>query len=292
MKRLIVTGDDFGASVAVNEAIEKAHKQGILNTASLMVGAPASKDAVARARAMPSLKVGLHLVVVRGRPVLPQSRVPGLVGNDGNFSSRLVLSGINFFFRPSVRRQLAAEIRAQFDLFAKTGLSLDHVNAHNHIHMHPTVMGLIVSIGADYGLAAIRLPHEPFRPSWKATGEGMVRRLANDILLRPMIAAYRRFLDRHEISYNDHVFGMNDNGNMDRSHLLGFLANLPDGVSEIFSHPATGKWPGMDKEAGSFRFSDELEALTDGEIAAALSRYGIECTAFAMLGGKTGKKYA
>ncbi len=291
MKRLIVTGDDFGASVAVNEAIEAAHRRGILNTASLMVGAPASEDAVGRAREMPSLGVGLHLVLVRGRPVLSPSLIPGLVGGDGRFSTRLVLSGINFFFRPSVRRQLAAEIRAQFEMFHESGLVLDHVNAHNHMHMHPTVMGLIVGIGADYGLRAMRLPHEPFGASWRATGEGLARRWANDIALRPMIAAYRRFLSRHGISYNDHVFGMNDNGNMDRSHMLGFLANLPDGVSEIFSHPATGQWPEMEPEARRFRFADELAALTDAETAAAIPRFGIEPTAFALVGEKTGKKW-
>ena len=286
MKRLIVTGDDFGASVAVNEAIEAAHKRGILNTASLMIGSLASDDAIARAREMPSLGVGLHLVLVRGRPVLPPSRIPDLVDGDGNLSTRLMLSGIRFFFLPAVRRQLAAEIRAQFELFRESGLVLDHVNAHNHMHLHPTVMGLIVGIGADYGLRAVRLPHEPFGASWRATGEGLARRWANDIFLRPMIAAYRRFLSRHGISYNDHVFGMNDSGNMDRRHILGFLANLPDGVSEIFSHPATGEWPEMEPEARGFRFADEFAALIDNEVAAALSRLGIERTAFAGLGEK------
>ncbi|MFI4922491.1 MAG: ChbG/HpnK family deacetylase, partial [Burkholderiales bacterium] len=64
MKRLIVTADDFGASLPVNEAIEQAHQNGILNTASLMVGAAAAPDAVERAKHMPSLKVGLHVVLV------------------------------------------------------------------------------------------------------------------------------------------------------------------------------------------------------------------------------------
>jgi predicted glycoside hydrolase/deacetylase ChbG (UPF0249 family) len=38
MKKLIITGDDFGFSLAVNEAIEEAHRCGVLSTASLMVG--------------------------------------------------------------------------------------------------------------------------------------------------------------------------------------------------------------------------------------------------------------
>ena len=59
-KRLIVTADDFGLSREVNEAVEQAHREGILTAASLMVSAPAAADAVARARRLPSLRVGLQ----------------------------------------------------------------------------------------------------------------------------------------------------------------------------------------------------------------------------------------
>lgn len=280
MKKLIVTGDDFGASLPVNDAIERAHRQGILNTASLMVGAPVAADAVLRARALPGLAVGLHLVLVCGRPVLPVEDVPDLVGADGAFSTRLVRAGFSFFFRPAVRRQLAAEIRAQFERFRATGLDLDHVNAHNHMHLHPTIFGLILRIGADYGLRAMRLPHEPYRASWRAAGEGLARRWANDVLLRPLIHAHRRRLARAGVACNDYVFGMNDNGAMDRERLLAFLDHLPDGVSEIFCHPATAPWPEMEPAARHYRVADEFAALTDATVAAAIDRLGIEPVGF------------
>lgn len=288
MKFLIVTGDDFGASVAVNEAMETAHRQGILSTASLMVGAEGAADAVRRARALPDLRVGLHLVLVCGRPVLPPGDVPDLVDADGAFSTRLVRAGFSFFFRPRVRRQLAAEIRAQFERFRATGLALDHVNAHNHMHLHPTVLGLVLRIGAEYGMRAVRLPHEPFLASWRATGEGLVRRAANDLLLRPLLALHRRRLARAGMACNDYVFGMNDTGAMDRDRLLGFLAHLPDGVSEIYSHPATGPWAGMEPAAQRYRFAAELAALTDGTVAAAIPRLRIERTAFGALSAAGG----
>ena len=280
MKKLIVTGDDFGASLPVNDAIEQAHRQGILNTTSLMVGAPGAADAVVRARSLPGLAVGLHLVLVCGRPVLPPAEVPDLIGADGAFSTRLVRAGFAFFFRPAVRRQVAAEIRAQFERFRATGLDLDHVNAHNHIHLHPTILGLILRIGVDYGLRAIRLPHEPYRASWRATGNGLARRWANDVLLRPLIALHRRRLADARIACNDYVFGMNDNGAMDRQRLLAFLDHLPDGVSEIFCHPATGPWPEMEPAARHYRVADEFAALMDAAVAAAIVRRGIEPIGF------------
>ena len=87
MKRLIVTADDFGAAREVNDAVEAAHRGGILSAASLMVAAPAAADAIARARRLRSLRVGLHVVLLEGRPVLPPSAVAQLVDRDGVFPS-------------------------------------------------------------------------------------------------------------------------------------------------------------------------------------------------------------
>src|SRR5260370_16678223 len=161
MRRLIITADDFGRDVAINEAVEAASRDGILSGASLMVAAPAAADAVARAHRLPELRVGLHLVLTDGSPVLPPDEIRGLVGADGRFDDSQIRAGLRYFFRPGVRRLLAAEIRAQFEAFRATGLALDHVDAHQHMHLHPTIARLIVEIGRSYGMHAVRLPAEP-----------------------------------------------------------------------------------------------------------------------------------
>jgi hopanoid biosynthesis associated protein HpnK len=132
LKKLIVTADDFGAAVPMNEAVEQGHRSGVLSAASLMVGAPAVRDAVERARRLPSLGVGLHLTLVNGYPVLPPRQIPDLVGPDGRFSRHVVRFGIALFFVPKIQRQVEAEIEAQFQRFRLTGLPLDHVNGHQH----------------------------------------------------------------------------------------------------------------------------------------------------------------
>jgi chitin disaccharide deacetylase len=114
LKRLIVCADDFGLDKAVNEAVEAAHRDGVLTCASLMVGAPEAADAVARARRLSELGVGLHLVLVEGRPTAPVDMVGDLVDGRGEFDDRMVRAGFRFFFLPRVRRQLAIEIRARF----------------------------------------------------------------------------------------------------------------------------------------------------------------------------------
>jgi hopanoid biosynthesis associated protein HpnK len=248
-----------------------------------MVGGAAAGDAVERARRLPSLRIGLHLVLARGRPILPAARIPDLVGPDGNFSDRLVLAGVRYFFLPSVRRQLADEIRAQFEGFRATGLLLDHVNTHNHMHVHPTIFDLVIRVGRDFGLRAVRLPHEPFRSSGRGARSGFLRRLSNDVFLRLLIAAHRRRLQRAGIAHNDFVFGMNDSGAMDRDRMLGILSNLPHGVSEIYCHPATGPWPGIEPAARSYRFADELAALTDETVRTAMAAHRIEPITFSLL---------
>src|SRR5438067_3853250 len=198
-----------------------------------MVAAPAAADAVARAHRLTSLNVGLHLVLIDGSPVLPPDELDGLVCRDGRFDDNPLRAGLRFFFRPGARRRLAAEIRAQFEAFCATGLVLDHVNAHKHIHLHPTVDRLIVEIGCDYGLRAVRVPAEPQGPLRRAfPGERL-----------PMpppgfaVAALRRRLRRAGLAANDHVFGIAWSGAMIEDRILALLPCLPVGVNEFYFRP-------------------------------------------------------
>ncbi len=271
LKSLIVTADDFGAATAVNEAVETAFREGILTATSLMTGAPAAADAVRRARSLPGLGVGLHVVVVRGKATLPASEVSAIADCEGRLDSNLVRAGFRYFFSPTARHQLAAEIRAQFDAFATTGLTLDHVNAHNHMHLHPTVLSLILRIGREYGLRAMRLPNEP------SGGIGA-------LFLRPWIQLTRQRLRRAGIRHNDVLLGLSATGSMDRETMIAALASLPDGISEIMTHPASGGWDGSEPEAAGYRFADELAALIDPAVQDAASRSGAARINFAGIG--------
>ncbi len=283
MKQVIVTADDFGLALAVNEAVERAHRDGILTTASLMVGAGAAADAVERARRLPSLRVGLHVVLVHGRPVLPAARVPDLVDASGRFSDRLVSAGFAWFFRPGVRRQLKAEVRAQFEAFRSTGLALDHVNAHNHMHLHPTLLTAILEVGGEYGLGAMRVPYEPPLASFRAARAGLGRRLATAAGLAPWITLVRFRLRRAGVKSNHGVFGLHDSGAMDAGLVERMVSALPEGVTEMYFHPAAGRSPELDGEMPDYRHEAELAALTSPRVAAALRAAGIRRIAFSDL---------
>ena len=262
--RLIVTADDFGVHDSVNEAVERGHRDGILTCASLMVSGAAVCDAVARARRLPALGVGLHLVLVDGRPVLPASEVPDLVDARGRFRDNMALAGARFFFSPAVRRQLAAEIEAQFAAFAATGLPLDHLNAHKHFHLHPTVAALVVRVGRRFGLRAARAPVESadIVNAIEPTPRGLADRVA-----APWARSARARLRREGLVVPDQVFGLAWSGAMTAPRMENILRRLPPGLTELYVHPATADaYPGS---APGYRYTQELAALVDPGVRAA-----------------------
>lgn len=262
MKQVTFSADDFGLSECVNEAVERAHRDGILNAASLMVAGPAAADAVRRAQAMPGLRVGLHLVVIEGPAVLSPREIPHLVDAGGQFPPDQVRLGMNYFFRPRVRRQLGAEIRAQFAAFVATGLTLDHANAHKHMHLHPTVARLMLRIGREFGLRAVRIPAEP--PSVLArcgtyTGFG-------DRALYRWTALLRRQVRAAGMSANDHCFGLAWSGHMTAERVRCLLGELPPGRSELYFHPATAHDALLHRLMPNYEHEAELATLLDTEL--------------------------
>ena len=268
---LIVTADDFGIHEAVNEAVSEASRAGVLTAASLMVGAPAAQDAVRRARELPQLRVGLHLVLADGFAVLPREQIPDLVDGQGRFGDGMWLDGVRYFALPSLRRQLEAEIRAQFAAFARTGLVLDHVNAHKHFHLHPTLLRMIVRVGREFGVNAVRVPREPMWYSRRGAGLGA---MASNAFLMPWVALMKARLRAGGIAYNDQVFGIASTGQLDEESLLGILAKLPPGVTEIYLHPAVDTQAPIASTMSEYRHSAELAALLSARVAEAVAATG------------------
>lgn len=275
MRPIVVTADDFGLCEEVNEAVEEGHRNGILSAASLMASAPAAADAVARAHRLPNLRVGLHLVLVDGRPTLPPDRIPHLVETNGSFPTDLVRAGVRWFFSPAARRELEREIRAQFEAFRATGLAFDHVNGHNHMHLHPTVLGIVLRCAAEFGVPGLRLPYEP--ASLAGVGAhrtNLSERIAHCAAL-PWAKAMRRKIAKAGLRHNDTLLGLRASGHMNPDVVLAFLERLPEGIVELYFHPAARRtqylselMPGYDNEA-------EFKALVSPVVSARMRTLGL-----------------
>jgi chitin disaccharide deacetylase len=278
-KFLIVNADDFGLHAAVNSAVAQAAQTGVLTAASLMVAAPAAAEAVRLARELPQLCVGLHLVLTDGWPVLSHSEIPELVGEDGRFADQMVLDSFRYCASARMRSQLRAEIRAQFEVFARSGLRLDHVNTHKHFHLHPGILSEILVIGRDFGMSALRVPDEPL---WFSRSQGLAQGLTAP-LLSPWAGLMRRRLRRRGLVCNDRVFGMACSGDLNEARLLAILGRLPQGVTEIYLHPAIRTEDPLTPSMQNYRHADELAALLSPRVRAAVAASNAICGGYADL---------
>jgi len=284
MRPVIITADDFGYSEEINEAVERGHRDGVLTAASLMVTGAAAEDAVKRARRMPNLRVGLHLVLVQGTPVSDPATIPVLVDERGRFHDDLAKAGVLWFFHPQARAQLRREIEAQLRAYAETGLPLDHVNGHNHMQVHPTIFNELIRQLRNRPGTGLRLPREP----WSTTinDSSLIIRAANAlrwIVMAPCLSVMRRSLLRNGITHNHWLLGIKDSGHLTESTFLSLLDSLPEGVSEIHCHPASRRtteiaeaMPGYDNEA-------ELHALLSQAVSSRLVSMGLSGRGFSDL---------
>jgi hopanoid biosynthesis associated protein HpnK len=263
-RRLIVNADDFGLSHGVNEAVIRAHQHGVLTTASLMVNEAGFSEAVDLARANPRLGVGLHLSLVHGRSALSHAEIPGLVDGQGRFSSAPTSAGARFFFRPSLRSQVRAEIRAQLGKFASTGLKLDHVNGHLHLHLHPTVLSILLELAPEFGISRVRLTRDRFWLNARLADGRWLYRATHAIIFAALAAKARHAFERRGIRHTSAVFGLLQDSRVDESYVCGLLPHLPRGDSELYSHPS------LDDS------KHELDALLSGRVRQRLRELRIE----------------
>ncbi len=263
-RRLIVNADDFGRTPSINQAIVRAHREGILTTASLMVNEPFCDEAVSLARENPSLGIGLHLTLLCGHSALPRAMIPGLVNPKNEFTSSSAGAGFRYFFRAGLRDQLRQEIHAQFHKFRATGLPLDHVNGHLHLHLHPVIFNILMKDASELGLERIRLTDDPFWLNLQLASGQISYRVVHALIFHTLAWRARPVLKRRGFKHTDRVFGLLQNARVDEAYVSGLVARLPPGDSELYSHPSLDD------------FKDEFDALVSPQVQQQVKARGIE----------------
>lgn len=278
-RRLIISADDFGRSPGVNAAILAAHDEGVLTNCGLMVAGKAAPEAVAAARLRPSLGVGLHLVLVGGRPTLPPARIPRLVGRDGNFPDNPAAAGLRLALDSSARRELRAEVEAQFAAFVATGLPMSHWDGHLHFHLHPVVFDIAAQTAERFGCRRVRLPHDDFGRHRSLVGGRAWRQAPLAAIFALLLRRARRQLRGRGFCWPQRVYGFFQTGRIDAGYVLGLLPSLPPGTSELYLHPDTGPGP-------TGNGPTELAVLRSEEVRAAMDAAGIRRVRYHELGSE------
>jgi len=262
-RRLIVNADDFGLSHSVNEAVVRTHRDGILTSASLMVNEPGFEEAVRLAKENPALGVGLHLTFLMGHSTLPPEKIPGLVNSQGKFTNRPVGAGMGYFFKRGLRAQLRAEIHAQFEKFHSTGLTLDHVNGHLHLHLHPIIFRILMEDREKLGIRHLRLTRDCLSRSRKTSHGHWFYRVSHAAIYEWLSGRAREPLRQRGIKHAQITFGLLQNARVDEAYVLKLLPELPDGDSELYSHPSLDN------------FKHEFDALVSPRVRELVKQLGI-----------------
>ncbi len=274
-RQLIVTADDFGRSSEINQAVIRAHRQGILTGASLMVNGLAAGEAVRLAHKHPTLAVGLHLTLAGGKSTLPRRDIPDLVDPFDNFSNAPITAGFRYWADRRLRSQLRSEIAAQIERFRSFDLPLDHLDGHLNIHLHPTILGLLLEQAPARGIEHVRLTRDPLSIDRKIGTNAWPYRLTHTTIFRILADLAAPKLRAQDIAFTDHVFGLLQNDRVDEPYVLRLLDQLPPGVSELYCHP------------DSDIHRHELDALISPGVAAAIQTEGIRLTTYRELVGLT-----
>jgi hopanoid biosynthesis associated protein HpnK len=296
----IFTADDFGFSPALNGAVVLAHKQGVLGCASLMAGAPAAGQALALARELPGLCLGVHLTLIKGRAVLPPGRIPRLVDSEGRFPNSPAATGWRYFLRPGLLPAVRQELAAQVEAVLAAGRQVWFLNAHLHLHLHPRLLPVVLDLAREYRIPGLRLAREDWRATLALAPEGAVSKLAQGLIFAWLSRRARRRVEAAGLVFNHHFFGLLQHGRMTEDFLLGLVPRLKPGVTEICCHPALYADTELKRAAPAYRRQEELAALLSSRLKDALVAAHIQVSDFRELSlgreksrpGSGGKKAA
>jgi len=239
---LIINADDFGFAEGVNEAILEAHTKGVLTSTTLMANMPSFEHAVSLVKQCPTLGVGVHLNIFRGKPLSEPTKIRSLL----NPKTGLFWADANKFLRSLWAGHIRddhvyAELKEQIQRCIDDGIRPTHFDSEKHLHMFSQIMNVVIQLAKEFNVASIRCVKEnvfAHLPSF--LGYFRKPKLYAWPVLGPVFGNSSRRLRQSGVYTNDHFFGLMDTGNMIAKTYCRILNQLPEGITEIMSHPGKG----------------------------------------------------
>lgn len=233
-KYLIINADDYGMSQSTNEAVEALFEEGYITSTTLMTPCPWAEDAIDRAKKNPRMRVGLHTTLTaewqyyRWGPVTAQY-VPSLLDADGYLprTCKALLAACTV-------EDVQTELNAQLDYMLHRGLPPTHIDNH---------------MGSLYGLDGKPLFEQAFRLCARGPYAFRMPRslpVGRNVppALHAMVGQAISMSDSLGIGTLDALiengqrFAESDGYDALKRSYLALLDNLPEGVSEMYMHPA------------------------------------------------------
>jgi predicted glycoside hydrolase/deacetylase ChbG (UPF0249 family) len=283
-KQLIINADDFGFSDGVNRAILRAAREGVLTSTTLAANMPCAEAAASEVQDSSELGVGVHLNVVRGRPLSSADMVPWLVGPDGCFRRRFwSFCPVQFSLDPQILAQVEREYRVQIEQVLAWGIRPTHLDSERHHAAWPTLFRLMVKLAEEYGVPAVRVTREPH---WPGAPKRCPKKLVQSAALRVLTLPAARICQEMGVRAPQYFYGGAHIGEVSGDYLVRLAKALPEGIHELMVHPGEPD-SSTTPEARSYLDTGregELAALLDPTARDALSAAGVDLVSFAALG--------
>jgi len=173
--KIILHSDDFGLHQEINRAILEAAGQGVLTSTSLLVNGLAVEDALEEVKSYPRLGVGIHLNIVRGRPLTDPVEIPSLVDRNGlflNSAGRLLMkSFLGLLSSDEIYREYRQQILRMID----QGLRPTHFDGEKHTHLLlPEAIQALQNLMDEFNIRKVRTINEsPVNRVIASTGIGL-----------------------------------------------------------------------------------------------------------------------
>ena len=280
-KQLIVNADDYGRTLSISQGIVKAHREGIVTSTTAMVNMPGIEESLQLAQQEPDLGLGVHLVFTAWQPLLPPRQVPSLVDSDGKFwradAWQIRLDHIDL-------DELWAEWQAQIARFRDLAGQPDHLDCHHFVHVYPTIFELYLKLAQHENLP-VRIPFET-----QTTNDEGTLNLAADLgisseIVTAIVKANRDILRKYSVRHPDHfIGGFFGSDNLKTERLLSILKSIPEGLSELMTHPGLVDEALRQTSSYNWQREREVELLSDPDVKERLQSLDIELVNFKVLG--------
>jgi chitin disaccharide deacetylase len=274
MKTLIINADDMGVSPHVNRAIVALYKASAITGTSIISPGEAFAEACCSLKENGIEEVGAHLTLTGNfRPVtLKGEGMKSFMARNGRFPKNYILFALGVFLGKIGRKELKNELIAQIEKVLEQGLTLTHLDSHEHVHMLPEVWEIALELCAEFSIPYIRIPLETLPSNGSGSG---VKDVIRSRALRFFSKSAHKRLSGTSVRVNDMFLGHVHSGKLN-GDVLSFMAdNIAEGITELAIHPADNS-PELFKEFPWYRNGPaEIKALMSEKWKNKLNEQGV-----------------
>lgn len=263
--KLIVTADDVGLHEGMNAGAARAHLEGIVTSCSVVANGAALADAVARLADCPRMSVGAHLALVEERPVSDPRAISSLVDAEGRFFRNFKVFAARYALGRIRIEEVERELRAQIEKLIGEGLTLTHLNGHQHLHALPAIFGVVRSLAEEYGIGYVRIPCEA-----AVRGTSATRAISMRVLNVFGETARRRMSPGRTVT----TMGIADAGHLNAERFISMIDRM-SGDAELVCHPGIDDVSIGRTYDWGYEWDEETRTLCDAEVIRALADRGI-----------------